>query len=158
MLVSPVGARPVWSCARISPPQQANLTLATYAMDAYDEDGRAQLRRALRRVESRIAECEDEITEARQSRAVARRMTLVMCIATMVTAAATVALSLTMAAPLVAAAWVLPSALGGSAVGQSVVAMQCSVRIRQLESHRDSLIVTAQCLREQLDARRGAVI
>lgn len=98
--------------------------------DRYEPSRRDSLRRALAELDARIDRTATEIELAERRRGLARRLVVAMVLATAVTSIAALACTVGALVPLAPAMWVLPSALGGSAVSQSATALRESARIR----------------------------
>lgn len=120
------------------------------SIDRYDPVRAMVLRRQIADIEQQIARIERTAEYARKRRALARRITVTMSVAAIASALTVVVLSVIVSVPIASALWVVPSALGGSAVAQSVAAMRESTVIRGLECRLDTLQSQLEAKREEL--------
>lgn len=95
---------------------------------------RVYLRRAIVDTQRRILAKQTDLEAARRRRAMARRFVFVMSAAAVIFSVVTLALTFSPLAPISAAVWVVPSAFGGSAVAQSVLAMREGDAMRQIRN------------------------
>lgn len=119
-------------------------------VDVYGPVRAMVLRRQIADIEQQIAKIERTAEYARKRRGLARRILITMSIAAIASALTVVALSIIVSVPISSALWVVPSALGGSAVAQSVAALRESDAIRQLDCQLDALQSQLAAKRDEL--------
>ncbi len=142
----------VSSVSRVNTPQPARYEAPIQQNITTDRvDGRS-IEKSITLVERMIAEHDAAIMSMENNRVMARRMSIVMSIATVVSSALVLGSMFLGAGPLAAAFWVVPSAFGGSAVSQSAAALLYRERVRVMRVERQTLVLTRESLRSELRA------
>lgn len=150
MRIFPVVRHRLMMSEPVSRPQKMTSMHAMPPGDVLTIPRRIFVRRAIADTERRIEAKLREIDAAIERRALARRIVAVMSVATVLSSIVTLAISFGPLSPISVAVWVVPSALGGSAVAQSVVAMRESQVIRHLRDDAYALRALADKLRSEL--------
>lgn len=144
-----------------SSPLRYNAPPLTPPHDSAEPEDRlvgAPIRRAISVLDRMIGERDLRIAQARRDRVTARRLCWAMSVATVVSSVAVLCGTLLGAGPLAAALWVVPSALGGSAVSQAAAALGAAERIRTLEVERTALAAARGTLLSELHNVRSRCI
>lgn len=112
---------------------------------------RLRLRRQIASAKDRLAEFERELETHREKRAMSRRLAALTAIGAVATSLLVIAVSTAITPAIASALWVLPSALGGSAVSQAASALRETANIWQVRGEVEKLEAHLSQLQRQLD-------